>query len=269
MDTPSTNDTVETVDSGLTPSTILGGCDDAQIGVSVENVYTPKAGYNWHVFRASYGRSDKAYTALQALAVECYQPRHTIYQRTPAGIKPLIRNMMPYFVLAYVTDYQARLFTRGPQATDRAYEARTDSDKTHIRHLNTLLSIYYDHCVQTGPDDTRNPPLTVPLTKMNNFILATLPQDNVIPVGIDDFDIGEEVEVVEGQFKGLIGRVMRKPKGKNHMWVQLTNAPVIVPPPYRQRQGRQRLYFQVPCLGSFGSAYIPTAYFKRLDDDHV
>ena len=59
MDATSTKDTVETSDAGLAPSTIPGGCNDAQNGVSVENVPPQKEGYEWYVFRASYGREDK------------------------------------------------------------------------------------------------------------------------------------------------------------------------------------------------------------------
>lgn len=264
MDATSKVETVDTSDSGLTPSTIPGGCNDAQNGVSVENVYVRKEGYAWYVFRADHGRSDKAYDLLKGLGIEVYKPRHTVYMRTPTGVKSTVKNMMPYFVLAYLTKYQSRLFTRGAEHNDDKFNALDDEDKHSVRVLNTLLSFYYDHCRTIHPDSDKNPPMIIPPDKMDEFLIATLTEKNVIPVDPGTFEVGEEVEVVVGEFKGLIGRVIRKENKKKRLYVQLSNKGMMVPPPYREREGRQRLYFQIPCLGSFGSAYIPTAYFKKI-----
>ena len=73
MDEQSKTTTVEAIDSGLAPGTILKRCDDAQNGVSVKNVPEPtdshmpemKAGYYWYVFRASYGREERATKLLK------------------------------------------------------------------------------------------------------------------------------------------------------------------------------------------------------------
>ena len=267
MDATSTVETVETSDSGLTPSTILKGCGNAQNGVSVENVYAPKDGYQWYVFRANYGRDDKANQLLNELGIETYVPRHTVYFRTSTGVKSTVRKMMPYFVLAYLTGYEARLFTKGPEENDKHFSVRNEQEKAKIRYLNDLLSFYYDHCQTLEYDERKNPPLTIPLKEMNNFIITTLTEEDVIPVEPETFEIGEEVEVIQGQFKGLIGKVMRNERRKKRLYVQLTKNGVLIPPPSRIREGKRRLLIQVPCLGSFGSAYIPTSYFRKVESN--
>lgn len=261
MDHPSIPQTVETSDSGLTPSTIPGGCSNAQNGLSVRNMPALREGYEWYVFRASYGREEKASQLLEHLQVFTYIPRHTIYTRTKTGVKPLVKKMMPNFVFAYLTASEARLFTRGPKTIDRRFEEMPQADQKNILELNTLISFYYNHFVKG--DDGMNPPLIIPYPQMREFFIATRLEKDVIPLETGTFRVGEDVEVVEGEFKGLRGKVILVETNKKRLKIQLTKNGQMLPPP--AEEGRRRLFFQLPCLGSFGSASIPTAYFRKIE----
>ena len=275
MDAPS--DTVETLDSGLASGTIPKRCDDAHDGVSVENVPTetnshipPKReGYDWYVFRASYGRADKASKLLRdGLGVFTYIPRRTIYTRTKTGVKPKIENLLPNIVFAFLPKHEARLYAKGPSDRDTDFKKASNETKKTIFELNALISFYYDH-FKTG-DDGMNAPLLIPYNKMEIFVNATWPEKNVIPLGQDqsllaEYAIGEEVEVIDGIFKGLKGRVIRKTDNKQRLGVQFINGGMQSPTQPKSRE-RRRLLFQLPCLGSFGSAYIPVSYFRKIEE---
>ncbi|MBO6144405.1 MAG: KOW motif-containing protein [Prevotella sp.] len=202
-----------------------------------------KDGYEWYVFRASYGREDRAKTLLERLQVFSYVPRHTVYRRTKTGVKSEVRNLLPNFVFAYLTAREARLLAKGPVAHDTFFDEKSRQDQEDILALNTLLSFYYNHFVKGN--DGMNPPLVVPYHQMKEFFIATRLEKDVIPLSPGTFRVGEEVEVVEGDFKGLTGKVLYVHSNKKRLKV--------------------RLMFQLPCLGSFGSASIPISYFRKIE----
>ena len=265
MDATSNTDAVEALDSGLTPSTIPGGCKNAQNGVSVENVPEPKDGYEWYVFRASYGRAEKAANYLKALGVEPYIALTTVYSMKNGKRRKEIKPLIAGIVFAYLTGLEAGLFAKGPESSDEdvkaAFNARQKEDRTSIVELNRILSYYYDHFHidnQTG----KNPPLTIPYGVMKNFIYATNTHRDVRPVSPDEFTIGEEVRVVEGEFAGLEGKIIKVETKKKRLKIQLTNGGMQTP---QTKTGRSRLLFQLPCLGTFCSASIPVAYFQKIE----
>lgn len=271
-----TSDTVETFDSGLASGTSPKGCDLAQNGVSVRNMpaetdshIPPKRkGYDWYVFRASYGREDRAGQLLHdVLGVFTYIPRRTVYKRTETGVKPKIENLLPNIVFAFLPEHEARLYAKGPSDNDAYFKSATKETKKTIFELNTLISFYYDHFKKGN--DGMNKPLLIPYNKMEIFVNATWPEKNVIPLSqdktqLEEYAIGEEVEVVEGVFKGLKGRVIRKIDNKQRLGVQILNGGMQQPKSPKSRE-RRRLFFQLPCLGSFGSAYIPVSYFRKIE----
>ena len=259
MDFPSNAYTVETLDSGLTPRTIPGWCSNAQNEVSVENVPAKREGYEWYVLRASYGREDRAAKLLADLQATPYIACHTVYTRTESGVKPVIKKLLPNLVFAYLSKADAMLFTKGPNSQRTLLNNRTREEQKLIAELSAIVSYYYNHFEHDHYG--KNPPLTVPYRQMQDFIIATSTQKDVMPVKEQQFQIGEEVEVVVGEFKGLRGRVIRQQRNKRKLFVQLhNNAPI----PPEQADGK-RLIFQLSCLGSFSSALIPAAYFRKVE----
>lgn len=226
----------------------------------------PTNGFDWYVFRVSYGRADKACEQLRELvAANCYfHPTHTVYFRTSTGVKSAVEPLMPYFIFAFLSEADARLFANGPSAHDDEFLSRNIEEQSRIHRLNELLSFYYNHTQTLSADNVKNPPLTIPHKQMLQFLNVTQDDAEVIKGDTEDFEIGEMVRVTKGKFEGLTGMVIRKEKNKKKLYIRLSNGMPAVPPPFRYRDGRQRILVNIPTLGSFGSAYIPVSYFEKI-----
>ena len=75
-----------------------------------------------------------------------------------------------------------------------------------------LLSYYYDHTSHCENAPTKNPPLIIADTAMDNFIrLTSIHNPHIIPVTSDNikYKLGDEVVITEGEFKDIHGRVTR------------------------------------------------------------
>ena len=86
--------------------------------------------------------------------------------------------------------------------------------------------------------------MVVPAYQMDNLkIICTSDADNVIisTEEVQKFKTGHLVEVVDGKFKGFVGRVAR--------W-----------------QGQQRVGIIIDGLATVVTAYVPKAFLKPLSD---
>ena len=75
-----------------------------------------------------------------------------------------------------------------------------------------LLSYYYDHTSRRENAPTKNPPLVITDTAMDNFIhLTSIENPHIIPVTSENikYKLGDEVVITEGEFKDIRGRVAR------------------------------------------------------------
>ena len=75
-----------------------------------------------------------------------------------------------------------------------------------------LLSYYYDHTALCEKSPTKNPPLVISDSAMNNFIrLTSIHNPHIIPVTSENIKckLGDEVVITEGDFKGIRGKVAR------------------------------------------------------------
>lgn len=276
MDVESKADTVETVDSGLTSSTIPGRCErKAQNGVSVGNVPEPREGYGWYVFRVSYSRISKVRACLDMLESSSYVPYHTVHVMENGKRRRKIQPLISGIIFAYLTSPQSRLYTKGPkvirkndankqlapedQTINDMFVSLTPEKRAAVIGLTKLISYYYNH-FETDAEG-KNPPLMIPYATMSNFINGTHTKKGVKPLQEGTFTVGDEVEVVEGEFKGLRGRVIKEDKNKKKLRVQMLGFGADK----EVREDCGRIYMPLPLLGSFASAYIPTAYFKKTE----
>ena len=165
-------------------------------GVSVENV--PSGNKQWFVLRVTYGRIIKAQTFVEAKGLECYVPLHykEIWKQGKRRIitEPLIPSFLFVHASAERVDYLLQ-------------------DKS-IKPLENraLLSYYYDHTVLCEKSPTKNPPLVISDSAMDNFIrLTSIHNPHIIPVTSENikYKLGDEVVITEGEFKDIRGRVAR------------------------------------------------------------
>lgn len=107
----------------------------------------------------------------------------------------------------------------------------------------SYLSFYYNHF--RLDDEKKNPPLTISDEEMTRFIQATCNMNKHL-LFVQPFQChfkgGEQVRVIEGPFAGVEGRVARV-------------------------SGQQRVVISLSCIGLISTAYIPTAFLRRIDTD--
>ena len=189
------------IDTGSScPSARLTSCtpsiQECIDGVSVENV--PSENKQWFVLRVSYGRIIKAKAFFEAKELECYVPLR-YKEILKQGKKRIITEpLLTSFLFVHASAEQV--------------EALLHDNKVVANESRALLSYYFDHTTHRQGNPDRNPPLTIRDEVMNNFIrLTSIKNPHIIPVTSNNiqFKLGDNVVVMEGEFKGVHGRVAR------------------------------------------------------------
>lgn len=123
--------------------------------------------------------------------------------------------------------------------------AYTTAEKAEEYVNNTpaisYLSYYYNHFKLD--DNGKNPPLTVSEEEMNRFIYATCNMNKhllFVQPSQCHYKGGEQVRIIDGEFAGVEGRVARV-------------------------AGQQRVVLSLSGIGLISTAYIPTAFIRRID----
>lgn len=188
-------------DTGLScPSAGLTSCTPSisknKGGVSVENV--PARNKQWFVLRVSYGRIDKAKTYVEAKGLECYVPLQYKEVRKQGKKRIITTPLLPSLIFVHASEEQV--------------EALLHDNKVMANESRALLSYYFNHTIHRQDNPDRNPPLIIRDEAMNNFIrLTSIKNPHIIPVTSNSiqFKLGDNVVVIEGEFKGVHGRVAR------------------------------------------------------------
>lgn len=176
---------------------------NTKTGVSVR--YVPDAEKCWYVFRATYGREDKAADILIEDGTFTYVAKRYTRKSVNNKQEKVLESLIPSLLFAYTTPQKA---------------------EEYVKHTPALsfLSYYYDHFA-LKTDGRKNPPLLVPCREMENFILATRSMSEHL-MSVDEsqcrFKGGETVRVTEGSFAGVVGKVVRV-GGQQRIFVSLSN----------------------------------------------
>lgn len=158
-------------------------------GVSVK--YVPDPNKSWFVFRASYGREDKASDFLVNDGTYTYIAKRYVERYVRGKRKRHLQTLIPNLLFAYTTKDMADKYVNNTPAL-------------------SYLTYYYNHFELD--DDLKNPPLTIPCDEMSRFIRATCSKNkHLLFVNSSQchYKSGEKVKVIEGSFKGVEGRVAR------------------------------------------------------------
>ena len=182
------------------PSTRLTSCTPSisknKGGVSVENV--PNENKQWFVLRVSYGRIIKAKAFVEAKGLGCYVPLRYKEIRKQGKKRIITEPLLPSFLFVHASAEQV----------DSLLQDKSIKPFENI----ALLSYYYDHTSHCEKSPTKNPPLIIADTAMNNFIrLTSIRNPHIIPVTSENikYKLGDEVVIKEGDFKNIRGRVAR------------------------------------------------------------
>ena len=161
----------------------------SKTGVSVR--YVPTSGMSWYVFRASYGREDKASDYIVEDGTFVYIAKRYARKTVNGKQKKVLETLIPNLLFVYTTEEKADEYVKNTPAL-------------------SYLTYYYNHFEKD--ENQRNHPLTVSCKEMENFILATCHKNEHLKFVEENqchFKGGEIVRVVDGMFKGVEGRVAR------------------------------------------------------------
>jgi len=191
----STLSNVETRRGEATPPSVRVAPDtipeakSSQTGVSVR--YVPTPGKRWYVFRASYGREDKASDYIVEDGTFVYIAKRYTLKKVNGKQKKVLETLIPNLLFVYTTEDKAEEYIKNTPAL-------------------SFLTYYYNHF--EIDDNQKNPPLIVSRKEMENFIIATCNKNEHLKF-VDEtqchFKGGETVKVIDGLFKGVEGRVAR------------------------------------------------------------
>ena len=203
--------------------------ESSQTGVSTKNALLatkPKAPReadipHWYALRTTYGREKKAYDYLTAKGITAFYPTTNVVKLIKGKRKVVTESRLPNIFFAYGTEEQLKSFVY---------------DNVNL----PFLRFYYRH-IHVGRRIEKTP-LIVPDYQMESLkIICAADADNTI-VTLDEvpkFDKGQLVKVIDGVFKGVIGRVAR--------W-----------------QGQQRVGVVVDDLVTVVTAYVPSAFLELI-----
>lgn len=165
-------------------------------GVSVENV--PFENKQWFVLRVSYGRIIKAKALVEAKGLECYVPLQYKEVRKKGKKRIITEPLLPSFLFVHAS-------------TEQVESLLQDKSIKPLENI-ALLSYYYDHTSHCEKSPTKNPPLVISDSAMDNFIrLTSIHNHHIIPVTSENikYKLGDKVVITEGDFKNIRGRVAR------------------------------------------------------------
>ena len=221
--------------TGLTPDALPEVqepvlAENSPTGVSTKNAPLPKElqearrtarKLHWYALRVTYGREKKAYDYLVGKHVEAYYPTIKTVKEVDGKRKTVEESRLPNIFFARGTEEEIKSFVY---------------DNVNLPHLR----FYYRH-THEGARLIKEP-LIVPDYQIEGLkiICASEAEDVIMmPPEIQKFQAGQTVRIIDGAFKGVIGKVARY-------------------------HGQQRVAIIIDGLLTIASAYVPSAFLEKI-----
>ena len=176
---------------------------------------------HWYALRCTYGREKTAYDYMVAKGVTAFYPTTSVVKLIKGKRKVIIESRLPNIFFAYGTEEEFKTYVY---------------DNVNL----PFLRFYYRH-VHIGRRIEKIP-MIVPDYQMDSLkIICVADADNtIVSLGeVPKFEKGQLVKVIDGVFKGVVGRVAR--------W-----------------QGQQRVGVVVDDLVTVVTAYVPSAFLELI-----
>ena len=202
--------------------------ESSQTGVSTRNVPsanelpTIKRARNtphWYALRTTYGREKKAYDYLVSNNVKAFYPTIKTVKNVEGQRTAVEESRLPNIFFAYGKEDEIKSFVY---------------DNVNLPYLR----FYYRH-IHEGARISKEP-LIVPDYQIEGLkiICASQAEDIILELSeIKQFKVGQKVRIIDGIFKGVVGKVAR----------------------YR---GQQRVAIVIDGLLTVASAYVPRAFIE-------
>ena len=204
--------------------------ESSQTGVSTRNVPSAnelptikraKNTQHWYALRTTYGREKKAYDYLVSNNVKAFYPTIKTVKNVEGQRTVVEESRLPNIFFAYGKEDEIKSFVY---------------DNVNLPYLR----FYYRH-IHEGARISKEP-LIVPDYQIEGLkiICASQAEDIILELSeIKQFKVGQKVRVVDGIFKGVVGKVAR----------------------YR---GQQRVAIEIDGLLTIASAYVPSAFIEII-----
>lgn len=179
---------------------------------------------HWYTLRVTYGREKKVYDYLVDKGVEAFYPTIATVKCIDGKRKIVEESRLPNIFFARGTEEEITLYVY---------------DNVNLPHLR----FYYRH-IHRGARIFKEP-LIVPDAQIESLriICAAEASDIVlVPSDVCKFEKGQSVRIIEGNFKGVVGKVARY-------------------------QGQQRVAVIIDGLLTIATAYIPSAFLESYNSD--
>ena len=210
--------------SSVSPEVQSPQAENSHTGVTSD--FVPKPNHHWFVFRVLYGHTSAAIEALNDAGVEHYLPMR-YEMKVMSGKKVMHKKpLIPGLVFAYMTRERTHDFVKQPAKTAG------------------FLKYYTDKTQPVEAGSIYNPPVIVADKVMRSFIEASsIKSEHSMMLQHERcrFKKDELVRVVKGDFKGVVGRVIRA-------------------------AGQQRVGISIDGVGIFATAYIPSDFMEKYDE---
>ena len=174
---------------------------------------------HWYALRCTYGREKTAYDYMVAKGVTAFYPTTSVVKLIKGKRKVITESRLPNIFFAYGTEEEIKTYVY---------------DNVNL----PFLRFYYRH-VHVGRR-IEKVPMIVPDYQMESLkIICAADADNTIVslVEVPKFEKGQLVRVIDGAFKGVVGRIAR--------W-----------------HGQQRVGVCIEEIGTIATAYIPNAFIE-------
>lgn len=220
--------------AGLTPNVLPEAQStisavSSHTGVSTRNVHTgttlkqqkQEDTPHWYALRCTYGREKAAYDYFVAKGIIAFYPTTNAVKIINGKRKVVAESRLPNIFFAFGTEEQIKTFVY---------------DNVNLPYLR----FYYRH--KHIGNRIIKLPLIVPNYQMESLkIICAAEASNIVISlsSVPNFQAGQMVRVIDGAFKGVIGRVKR--------W-----------------QGQQRVGFVIGGMATFATAYVPSAFLENI-----
>lgn len=215
-------DSAESSDTGVSTNYIQTASPPAATQ-SPSETSSPPTGLHWYALRTTYGREQKAYDYLVAKGITAFYPTVRRIKEVRGQRKLVVESRIPNIFFAQATEEEMQRYVY---------------DNVNLPYLR----FYYRH-YHEGSRITKVP-LIVPDREMDSLkIICESEADDIlmIPEEVTKFKTGQQVRVIEGKFKGVIGRVARY-------------------------QGQQRVAVTIEDSLTIATAYLPSAFLQYIEE---
>ena len=201
-------------------SDVLPEAQCSQIGVSSEYVQKPR--HHWFVLRVTYNRTAKACNIISNAGIQSYMPMHYVIKKDIGKKKRILQPLLPNIFFVYSTREEVNSII-----------------KKKMDEL-PIIKFYLDKTKKIEANG-KHPPLTIPFAAMLNFIKATSTDSEHVRIVSSEqchYKTGDIVNVIDGEFKGVTGKVARI-------------------------AGQQRVVVEISGLCLVATAYIPSSFIEK------